>query len=289
MTKIVALCMLGGVAFLHLSSAVAQPEPETPPSATASANTSADASALPPRPKGKSTIMGGEISKVDPVRDQLTLRVFGQHQLKILFDERTQLFRDGKQIPLHDLGPVSNASVQTVLDGTSVYALSVHTLSRLPEGEYQGRVLNYDRNTRELTLNAVLSRRPVTFLVPSNTPVGPASQSQFVNQQSRDSDLVKGSLVSVEFESGKQGRGVASQITIQATPGSEVVFNGSIASLDVHAGYMVLTDSLDNQSYQISFDARKLPVIRKLRAGDHLRVSADFDGTGYVARAFTAD
>jgi len=289
MANIVVLVMLGSAAFLQIPAAVAQSELAAPQPTIESASRTATAPHLPAAPKGKSTIMGGEIRNVDPVRDQLTLRVFGQRQLKILFDERTQLYLDGKQIPLRNLTPAGNASVQTVLDGTDVYALSIHTLSRLPEGEYQGRVLNYDPGTRELTVSAALSRQPIKLLVPVNASVVREGQGQFAEQQSGESDLVKGALVSVEFESAKQGRGVASQITIRATPGSAFVFSGSISSLDMHAGSLVLTDPQGDQSYQVSFDAAKLPASRKLREGEHLRITANFDGTRYVASALAAD
>ncbi len=99
---------------------------------------------LPPRPPGKSTVIGGAIQNIDPVRDQFTLKVFGGKPMKILFDERTQVYRDGKRTPLRDLRPDDHASVETVLDGTKVFALSVHVLSQLPEGERQGQVMDYN-------------------------------------------------------------------------------------------------------------------------------------------------
>ena len=36
--------------------------------------------------------------------------------MKILFDERTQVYRDGVRIPLRDLRPEDHASVQTILE-----------------------------------------------------------------------------------------------------------------------------------------------------------------------------
>ena len=144
MTKFVALVLLSGAACVHVSAAVGQTELAEIEPATAAASASVNLTSLPAVPKGKSTILGGEIRSVDPVRDQLTLRVFGQRPVKVLFDERTQVYRDGKRISLLNLGPVGHASVQTVLDGTNVYALSIHMLSHLPEGEYQGHVLGFD-------------------------------------------------------------------------------------------------------------------------------------------------
>lgn len=272
-----------------MPAAFAQAELVTSRSSTESAGTTATVSSLPPAPRGKSTILGGEIRNVDPVRDQLTLRVFGQRQLKILFDERTQVYLDGNRIPLGNLSPANHASVQTVLDGTDVYALSIHMLSRLPEGEYQGHVLSFDPGTRELTLSATISREPIKLLVPANTPVVREGQKQFTDQQAGESDLAKGALVSVDFASGKQGQGVASQISVLATPGSAFVFGGDIASLDMHSGSLVLIDPRDDQSYQVSFDPARFPESQKLREGDHLRVTATFDGSRYIASALAVN
>src|SRR5438874_2038300 len=93
-----------------------------------SAFTTADFSGLPALPQGKSTVLGGQITNVDPVLDQFTLRIFGQRPLKILFDERTQVYRNGTKIPLKDLRREEHASVETILEGTNVFAMSIHML-----------------------------------------------------------------------------------------------------------------------------------------------------------------
>ena len=260
-----------------------------PQSAPKNESASVDLPALPPTPMGKSTIVGGIIRSVDPVRDELTLKVFGQRPLRIRFDERTQVYCDGKKIPLRDLSSAGHASVQTVLDGTDVYALSIHLLSQSPEGEYQGQVLNYNLNTRELTISAARSYVPIKLLVPINTPVARVGQSAFSLTQSGMSDLVKGALISVKFESDREGRGMTHEITVLATPGSVFVFNGSISALDMHSGTLVLDDPLDEKGYQISFDSVRLPTSHNLHQGDHIRVTAEFDGTRYVASAITVN
>jgi len=287
MTKFVALVLLSGAACAHVSIAAGQTELAAIEPATAAASASVNLTSLPAVPKGRSTILGGEIRNVDPVRDQLTLRVFGQHPVKVLFDERTQVYRDGKRISLLNLGPAGHASVQTVLDGTNVYALSIHMLSHLPQGEYQGHVLSFDSGTRELTLNGTLSRQPFKVLVPVSTPVVRQGQEQFTAQQSGESDLVKGALLSVEFESGKPGQGVASQIAVLATPGSAFIFTGNISTLDMHAGSFIMNDPKDDRDYQVFFDPSALPASTTLREGDHIRVIAKFDSGRYVASSLT--
>src|SRR5271169_995016 len=84
---------------------------------------------LPPSPRGKSTVIGGAIRSLDPVRDQLTLNVFGGQTVKVLFDERTQVFVDGAKSGLHELRSGDHVSIETVLDGTTVFARSIHLLS----------------------------------------------------------------------------------------------------------------------------------------------------------------
>jgi len=290
MDRFLAVVLLGGMAIASMSVAEAKSgQSAGSQPALTSESSSGDLPALPPAPRGKSTILGGVIGSVDPVRDELALKVFGQRPVKILFDERTEVYRDGKKTSLRDVHSADYASVQTVLDGTGVFALSIHILSRSPEGEYQGRVLNYNPDTRELTVSAVLSREPIKLLVPMNTPVVREGQAELSLPQSGSSDLGKGALISVKFESDGKGRGVASQIAILATPGSVFVFTGDLSELDVHSGILALVDPRDEKSYQITFDSARLPTSRNLHVGDHVMVTASFDGIRYVASAIKVD
>lgn len=249
-------------------------------------------SPLPPVPRGQTTVIGGAIRNVDPVRDQFTLKVFGGGQMKILFDERTQVYRDGKRTPLHDLQPDPHASVETVLDGTKIFARSIRMLSRVPEGEFRGQVRSYNPGTRDLIVSAALSGgEPIELYVPSGTPFLRQGQEASSSASSGSAALVKGTLISVQFNSGnnKKGRGIASQITILATPGSVFVFRGNISFLDLHSKLLVLTDPRDGKSYKISFDPARFAASKNLREGTHITVKAKFDGTGYVANAITVN
>jgi hypothetical protein len=242
---------------------------------------------LPPRPPGKSTVIGGAIQNVDPVRDQFTLKVFGGKPMKILFDERTQIYRDGKRAPLRDLRPDDHASVETVLDGTKVFALSVHVLSQLPEGERQGQVMDYNSEARELTVSDIMGQGPLKLKVPIDTPILHVGQAASTSRGTGTSDLVKGTLVSVKFKSDNQGRGIASQISVLATPGSAFVFSGNITFLDLRSKVLVLVDPTTDSSYKINFDPVRLPLSKDLHEGERVRVTATFDGGSYVATGIT--
>jgi hypothetical protein len=239
--------------------------------------------AMPPAPRGKSTIMGGEIQKLDPMRDQFQLKAFGQKPVTILFDERTQVFLDGKRIRLRDLRSDSAASVQTILDGTNVFAISIHLQSRPVEGDYQGQVLSYNPDTRELTVSGAAPRDPVKLIVPLNTLITRVGQGESSASHPGSSDLIKGALISLTFQSSKKGQGIASKIEILATPGAAFVFGGSLSSLDMHTGLLTVIDPRDERNYEIAFDPSRFPTSQTLHEGDNVRISATFDGSRYVA------
>lgn len=257
----------------------------------ASMQTTADASAkvaapsLPADPRGTVTVMGGIIRNVDPVSDELTLRVFGGKPLTIYFDPRTEVYRDGKRVPLSDLHPNDRAAVETALDGTTVFAESIHMLSKAPEGNTQGQVVSYDPSRGSLTIDDALSRQPITLHLPEGTPIHFEGQEAAAGAAPA---LEKGDLVSVEFASNNSGRGVVRQVSILATPGATFSFSGVVSFFDLHAGTLMVTDPRDNQSYQISFEAARFPAARQLHNGAHVVVKAQFDGNHYVATSIQA-
>ncbi|MBV8672837.1 MAG: hypothetical protein JOZ33_05340 [Acidobacteriaceae bacterium] len=257
--------------------------------AKASSAPSESLSALPALPRGKSTVIGGVIHAVDPVRDQLTLNVYGAKPIKILFDERTQVFRDGTRMSLRDIRPDDRAAVETVLDGTKIFALSVHMLSKAPLGECQGQILSYSPSTGELEISDSLSTQPIHLRVPAGTSIVSVGQSASSAGNPGVSSLVKGTLISVKFESDTKGRGITRQIVILATPGSPFDFTGTITHLDLHSGILAVMTSNADSSYKISFDPARFPTIRELREGTTVKITAVFDGTHYVANKIEAE
>ena len=290
MERILSVVVLGGIVIAQTLLASAQSSQTADPNSVfKSESASGGLPSLRAIPRGKSTILGGEIRNVDPVLDRFNLQVMGQRPMRILFDQRTQVFLDGKRISLTALHSNEHASVQTVLDGTDVFAISIHMLSQTPEGEFQGHVLNYNPGTGELMVNSAMTREPFKLLVRSDTSVVREGQGAFSSVRSGPADLINGALISAEFESNKDGRAVASQISILAIPGSDFVFSGNLSSLDMHSGLLVLIDPRDEKSYNISFDPARFPASENLHQGDHVRVSAAYDGSRYVATAITAN
>lgn len=271
--------------FLLNTLAIAQTSPAQHPEEkpVTSVNASTHAATLPPDPKGRSTVIGGEISAVDPVRDQLTLKVFGGHTLTILFDERTKVYRNGAKIRIFDLHPDEHASVETALDGTTVFALRVHILSHLPGDEFRGQVSSYNARTGSLTVQSNLSHEPMTVHVPAGIPVVSVSPDGTSTPQSGSIHFVPGTLLDVRFKGSKTGQGIATGIDVLAVPGANFVFSGRLSLLNLLSGRMVITDPRDSKSYPISFDPSLLPVTRTLHEGMTVKVTTNYDGVRYTA------
>jgi hypothetical protein len=242
---------------------------------------------LPPLPDGKSTVIGGLVGAVDPVQDILTLDVYGGHAMKIYFDGRTHFYRDGVQTPLADLRAEDRASVETVLDGTDVYALSVHMLTHTPQGECQGQILGYDPNKGILTVRNSLSGIPIRLRVEATTRIAREGQPAFMSQGEGLGDLRTGALASIQFEPDNQGSGIANHISILAIPGSNFEFSGQVTFLDMHTAEIALLDPRDGNNYTIYFSPALFPQAQGLHSGSNVRVTASFNGQHYVANSMT--
>lgn len=259
-----------------------KPEPvSATPSADADPESFADpASLLPdlPRvPPAKATLIGGTIAKVDRVRDQLTVKAFGGGTFKILFDPRTHIYRSGVEATSSDLREGDRIYLDTILDGTTVFARSIRLKSTLTVGESQGIVLKYRPERGDLTIRDAISPTPVRVRLDSSTRFLHGDRTVAPNM------LTEGSLVTVSFGSEGKGRDVAREISILALPGTAYTFAGQIVHLDLRTGLIVLNSSTDHKTYEIYLDPAAAPD-ENLHIGAVVTVVTHFEGSRYVAR-----
>jgi hypothetical protein len=264
-----------GQAVLSPTPKVSAPAPETSPPEIVAPETLLPN--LPPMPRGKATLIGGSLSRLDRVRDQLTVQIFGGQKMKVAFDERTHVYREGEPGSQRDLQPGQKLYIDTMLDGSTIFARNIRIVSQSSTGSSQGQVLSYDSNTGELEMRDQLSPRPLRVHIAAGTPI--LHEGQQVS-----SDLIPGALVAVQFQPGKK-QPEARQVLVLATPGSAFTFTGRITFLDVHAGLLTLVDPRDKKSYEVSFDPDRVSAVA-LREGAEVTVTAAFDGTCYLASAF---
>ena len=281
MKRIPKFALLGAVAFSFTAAQASQQTAATEPDLSTTHLKSV--TKVPPLPKGTSTILGGSIRDIDPVLDRFTLHIVGDKPMRILYDERTQLFVDGKRISLNQLRSAEHASVQTALDGTTVFAISVHILSQLQQGDFSGQVQSYDPATGDLEIVGSRGGDPIRLRVSSTTVFERKGQGTSSATAAGPGDLQQGSLISLRFDPDGKGKGSASRIVVLATPGSKFVFSGSLVSLDTHSGTMTILDPRDDQTYLIQFAPGSLSSIQSLHPGQHVRVTTEYDGTRYFA------
>jgi hypothetical protein len=227
-------------------------------------------------------LLGGTVQRVDRVRDLLTVQVFGGGKVKLAFDTRTHIFEGNTLGALPDLRVGSRVYVDTILDGSTVFARNIRLAMDLSGGKSQGVVKSYRSDKEELILRDMLSPDPVKLRLTNRTQVMKDGKVGSASQ------LIPGTLVEVNFTSQKDVRD-AQQVTILAVPGTNFTFGGTVTSLDLHIGLLVLTSSSDHKMYEIYLDPTVISVDDQLRPGADVTTVANFDGTRYVARSLTVN
>jgi hypothetical protein len=233
--------------------------------------------AVPSLPPQKASLIGGSVEKMDRVRDVLTIRVFGGGKMKIYFDPRTHILKNGDPALPSDLHRGDHVSIDTILNNGAVFARNIRLTTALP-GETQGIVVNYHGGS-ELEVRDMLSPHVLKLRLTPQTRVIDHGQNASGNE------LVRGTLVSIKFGSQKAGRNTAEEITVLAVPGRSFTFVGHVTNLDLHAGIIVLTSATDGKSYEIHFDPSVMQMDDSLAQASDVTVVTRFDGTHYVARS----
>lgn len=244
---------------------------------------------LHPLPAGKSTLIGGTLEKLDRVRDVLTVRAFGGSGIKLQFDPRTRIYRDGKAASPADLKPGERIYVDTILEGTAIFARGIRFHSNSPDAESEGAVVSYHADQAELWV-----RDPI-FPEALRVRLAPSTRLVQGDKTVSASQLTPGTLVAVKFDPEKTGPPVAREISVLAFPGSDFTFSGSVVAVNLRTGVLILTSATDHKDYEIHFDPENVsgPGLDELRQGaekgDVISVVARFDGTRYTAQDLSVD
>jgi hypothetical protein len=263
-----------------------KPIPPSPPDVPADADIVADPASLlpdlPQLPHAKATLIGGTVEKLDRVRDQITVRVFGGGRVKVLFDPRSQVYQGTTQATLADLKVGERVYLDTVLDGDTVFARNIRLKKSQAVGESQGVVLNYRADRGEMSIRDSISPTALHVRINHSTRFLKGDQVVAANI------LSDGSLVAVKFGSEGNGHDVAREISILALPGTRYTFAGEIVHIDLRTGLLVINSSTDHKTYEVYLDP-SVPPDDNLHPGSTVTVIANFEGSRYVARHLTID
>ncbi len=233
----------------------------------------------PPLPNSSVTLIGGTVTSVDEIQNRLTVKPFGGKQrLHMNFDVRTHIFRNGLEATERDLKPGDRIYLDTMLDGSKVFAKSIWIRNSAGSGNGRGQIIRYDSHANTLTLRDDVSTEPVNFRLDSGTVIRTGDSTGSV------ADLKSGSLVAVTFDPQQGRSGVVREISILAEPGSVFTFMGKVTFIDLSQKMIALANQSDDKDYNIYFKSLPAADMQGLREGSRLSISAIFDGSRYVAQ-----
>jgi hypothetical protein len=236
---------------------------------------------VPPLPPGKATLVGGNVVKVDRVRNSVTVEPFGGGRLKVFFDERTHIYRDGVETTQAGIRKDDRVYVDTMLDGARVFAKNIRVGMIGQTADARGQLLGYRAKEGKIIIRDELSAEPITFRVDSDTKIRDGAQPGTI------AALRPGSLVELKFAAGdRKKEGVAKEIAVLASPGASFVFAGKVTHLDLRDGVLALQNTTDDRVYDIRFDAKNMSSAN-LGVGSEITVEAVFSGSSYSARNIT--
>jgi len=230
---------------------------------------------LPPLPHREVTLIGGTVISMDEVMNRMVVQPFGGKQkMRIRLDARTHVYRDGKQITEREVQQGQRIYLDTMLNGDKVFAKTIWIRTSVESGSSRGQIVEFNRQRKVLTVRDELSDQPVKLQVSSSAIVRRGNQTVTQN------DLVEGALVDLSFGPQKEVR----EITVLATPGSAFTFSGRVTYLDLSRKLIAIANRSDGKNYDVYVDAIASSILRRLREGLEVTISAVFDGTRYAAR-----
>jgi len=286
MHKKLSLLMLAGVVSLPLVAQNQTPAAPAGPQESASQGTVVASPAgrrenrdplldLPELPNNKVTLVGGRVKSLDEVMNKMVVVPFGSKQnVPVSFDTRTDFFQDGKPISYRTIREGQRVYLDTMLNGTIVFAKKIWIQSSADSGVGRGQVVAYSPERQILTIREELSDQPIKM------QLSPTTILKRGQEAAAPADLVPGTLVSISFGPQRELR----EVDLLARPGSTFVFQGRITYLDMSRRLIAIDNRSDNKKYDISVRAIAPSILRQLREGSEVSVSAVFDGSRYDAR-----
>lgn len=254
----------------------------TPPATEENDNVGDPLLDVPPLPKGNVTVVGGTVSKIDQIRNRMVVEPFGGgDKLKLNFDERTRIFRDGTETTQMGIHKGDRVYVDSMLDGSRVFARNIRVQSQAGPADASGQIEALNLNSGVMTLRDQLSAEPVNFRVDS------ATVAKRDGKQIGLGEVKTGSLVTLQFAPGGRARGVVKEISILAVPGTSFTFAGKVTFLDLRSKQLAVENASDGKTYDISFDPPAVEGRENLTVGSQVSIVAAFTGSGYVAQSLT--
>ena len=229
------------------------------------------------RPGGKVGLVRGVLKRLDPIHDQLLIRAFGGGDIRIAFDPRTQFFRENPRTRLTSIPAGSTLSVDTVMEGGKLFALSVRT-GPPHTAELNGQVVRYEAAKSQLIVRDPTSSEGVSLRIKPSTVI--VYQGQPASPQA----LSPGALVRVSFSPTQNA---VNNVEILAERGGSFTFRGRVIAVDLHSRVLSLFNDSDQSIRELAIGSLDTIDLRLLREGADVSVQTEFDGDRYNIRNVT--
>lgn len=228
-------------------------------------------------PRGKTSLVRGVLKRLDSVHDQLLIHAFGGGDVRVAFDPRTKMLAGDVRTTFNTIPVGSVVSVDTVMDGGKLFAVSVRAGSTAAS-ELDGQVVRYDAAKSQITL-----RDPMN---PENFSLKIAPSSVLLNQGKATSaqNLVAGTIVRAWFSGAQR---TITKLEILAEPGHSFTFQGKVIAVDLRARVLSLSNETDDSIRELAIDSLNSDSLQLLKENANVRIVAEFDGERYKVRSLS--
>jgi hypothetical protein len=224
------------------------------------------------------TLIGGTVVRLDEIMNRMVVQPFGGKQkMNVAFDTRTHFYQDGKPITEREIKQGQRIYLDTMLNGNKVFAKTIWIQTAVESGVGQGQIIDFDDGKQVLTVRDELSSQPLKMRLSSGVVIRKGEQP------ASKSDLVQGALVALTFGPQRE----VQQVTVLATPGTAFTFSGRVTYVDMSRKMIAIDNRSDRKKYDVSVNAIPQSVLRQVREGSEISLSAVFDGNQYDARSLT--
>ncbi len=232
-------------------------------------------------PRKDMSLIGGIATRVDPIRNRVQVKPFGGgNKLDVRFDERSHIYRDGRETTVMGIHKGDRIYLDTMLLDGHVFAKNVRVATTTEVAEARGQLTGAYPQRNEYTMIDGLTGQSVRF------EVTPRTALQDRGQPATAASLKPGSLVDVMFLPGQKG-GTARQVLVLAVPGQSFIFSGKVTNLDISTGTLSLDNQTDDKNYTLHFDPARVEDREHLTVGSEVTAQATFDGQTYHATNVT--
>jgi hypothetical protein len=233
-----------------------------------------------PLPRKKLTLIGGTVKEIDPIRNRMTVDIYGGKQMKLIFDDRTQVTRNGAEANPLIIRKGDRVYLDTQLaSGNKIFAKQIQIVTKFEAADLNGQIVNFDPKTRTIELRDQLSAAPFRFSVDQDAAITANG-----GKAATLADLQPGALVMAHFNNGQGGRGSIRDINIIAAPGAEFTLYGRVNHLDLRSGVLAVQNKADDKAYEVKFSPAQFKV-DDLAMGSEVAITARFNGQDYVAQS----